>query len=500
MKTHLEFNVMEYGAHGDGVHHDGAAISAAIAACHAAGGGKVIVPSGTYLTGPIVLCNNLNLHIEAGATVLFSRDFKEYPLVITPYEGKQTVACRSPLWGEGLKNISITGGGTFDGQGDAWRPIYRFHFSESEWRSMLPDYGIVDERRGIWWPSEDAMKGEPVVKQLRKQSGSPHIEDYSVAHDYLRPSLVKLINCKNVLLDGPTFQNSPTWNIHIVFCRDVKVQNISVFNPWYAPNGDGIDIESCRNVEICDCFLDVGDDAICLKSGKGPEALRRAQPCENILIKGCTVLHGHGGVTVGSETSGGIHNVKVWDCVFRGTDVGVRFKTCRGRGGVVKDIDIRNLTMSNITGAAISFDMFYNGSSWHEDTHLNAPEPLHQPVSIETPEFHDITISDVSCRGAALAIEVHGLPEMPIKNIHLENLEIESRRGIVLRQAKNVALDKVTVSVGKLPSLDSHNVTGLVISDFNGHNPAEAKKEEKLVLSTESFVSSAKAVLNGAGH
>ncbi len=500
MNSPLRFNAMDFGAYGDGVHHDGAAINAAIAACHAAGGGRVVLPAGTYLTGPIKLCSNLDLHVESGATVLFSRDFNEYPLVVTPYEGRQTVACCSPLWGEGLSNVSITGDGTFDGQGDAWRPIYRFHFSEAEWRAILPKSGVVDEHRGVWWPSQGAMSGEPLARHLRSLPSQPRISDYSKARDYLRPSLVKLVECDNVLFDGPTFQNSPSWNIHIAFCRDVTIRNISVFNPWYATNGDGLDIESSRNVNIHNCTLDVGDDAICLKSGKDAEGRSLNRPCENILITNCFVLRGHGGVVVGSEMSGGIYNVKVWDCVFEGTEVGVRFKTCRGRGGTVKDIDIRNLTMTNIKGAAISFNMFYSGSSWSKTGLLKTPDPLPEPVSEETPQFRNITISNVTCHGAALGVDVCGLPEMHIANIRLENMTIEAHRGIVLRQAKNVSLSNIEVSVEIQPALDSHNVTGLSVSDFNGYASSDSlpipKKEKKLVLPPSSRMSVSNTVLH----
>lgn len=465
MKNTHSFNVQDYGARADGKHHDGPAIAAAIAACNEAGGGQVLFPPGTYLTGPIRLCSNLELHLETGATVLFSRDFDEYPLVITHFEGRETVACRSPISGENLRHIAITGDGIFDGQGDAWRPVLKSLVTEEHWAKTIARGGIVDERRNYWFPTEAAMRGEPLVKRLRSKRERPNIEDYVPARDFLRPNLVKLVECTDVLLDGPTFQNSPCWNVHLLFCENVTVRNVTLLNPAWAVNGDGLDIESCRNVDIYDCFLDVGDDAICLKSGKDEEGRRRNRPCENITVRDCTVWHGHGGITVGSEMSGGVRNVKVWDCVFRGTEVGLRFKTVRGRGGVVEDIDIRNITMSEISGAAISFDMFYAGTAWGD---ARRAEPEYEHIGETTPCFRRVTIAGVRCQGAHVAIEIRGLPEMPIEAIALEDMTMEAKIGVVLREAKDVTLRSVEVTVEQKPALDSHNVENLTLVDFKG--------------------------------
>ncbi|MBW3634978.1 MAG: glycoside hydrolase family 28 protein [Armatimonadetes bacterium] len=467
MLQNVIFNALEFGATGDGITLDSAAINAALQECEAQGGGRVALPTGTYLCGPIQLRSNVNLHLEAGATVLFSRDFDHFPLCIASYEGQKTVQCRSPIWGENLRDVSITGAGTFDGQGEAWRPVKRMKLSPDEWETLCRSGGAVDEARGIWWPSEAALRGEATVRKLRSSGGAPRIADYEGARDFLRPNMVQLTGCQSVTLDGPTFTNSPAWNVHLLLCEDVVVRNCTILNPWFAQNGDGLDLESCRNVEVVDCTFDVGDDAICLKSGKDAEGRRRNRPCEAITIRRCTVLHGHGGVVVGSEMSGGVRDVRVEDCDFRGTDVGLRFKTCRGRGGIVENIDIRRVAMANIKGAAISFDMFYGGTAWGEG---EAISPRFEPVSEATPQFRGVSIRDVTCEGAQVAIEMRGLPEMPIEAITIENMRVESERGVLLQDARDISLREVQVVVPALPVLEIRNVGNLSVLNFSGQN------------------------------
>ena len=200
------------------------------------------------------------------------------------------------------------------------------------------------------------MKG---LGKLRLSGNPPTIESYQPYRDLLRPVMVLLSDCHNVLLEGPTFRNSGSWNVHVLYCDDLTVHNVTIFNPYYAQNGDGIDIDSCRNVAVTDSTIDAGDDVICLKSGKDAEGRKAARPTENVTITGCTLGHGHGGIAIGSEMSGGVRNVTVSHCVLRGTDDALRFKSVRGRGGVVENINISDIQMSDIKNACISFDLFY---------------------------------------------------------------------------------------------------------------------------------------------
>jgi polygalacturonase len=262
--------------------------------------------------------------------------------------------------------------------------------------------------------------------------------------------MVSLVNCRNVLLDGPTFQNSPAWNIHPLLCEDVTIRNITVRNPWFSQNGDGLDLESCRNVTVTDSVFDVGDDAICLKAGKNEYGRKRGKACENIVIANCTVYHGHGGITVGSEMSGDVRNVFINNCTFLGTDVGLRFKSTRGRGGVVENIHIQNVRMSNITTDAIRFNMFYGGPAPQPGSSSDAA--VKTPVNDGTPRFKNIFIKQVFCDGADRAIWLQGLPEMPIQGISFEQVHIKAKHGMVCVDADRIKLQDVTIKAQASPT------------------------------------------------
>jgi polygalacturonase len=302
---------------------------------------------------------------------------------------------------------------------------------------------VLNEKGDTWWPSRDAMNGEKFVEQLRK-SGSVNPADYEPAHQFLRPKMVRLIGCKKVLLEGVTFQNPPNWTLNPALCEDVSIVNVQVRNSPAAQNSDALDLESCRRTVIRDSTFDAGDDGICLKSGKDAAGRRIGVPTENVLIEGCTVYHAHGGFTIGSEMSGGVRNVHVNNCTFIGTDVGLRFKSTRGRGGVVEKIYVSNVRMTDITGDAINFNLYYGGKSPLEETAGNAETNI-PPVTEETPQFRDIHIDNVICRGAASAIVLQGLPEMPIRDIFLNHVSITSQKGVSVTDAENIAFENVRV-------------------------------------------------------
>ena len=422
------------------------------------GGGRVIVPHGTWLTGPITLRSNIELFTDAGALVLFSGDKSLYPLVRTNFEGFNTYRCTSPVNGKNLVNVSITGRGVFDGCGDVWRAVKKEKLTESQWKKLVASGGIVNENGKTWYPSEQFRAGEKmadmnVPRQLKTQ------EEFEQIRDFLRPVMISLISCKKVMLDGPTFQNSPAWCIHPMLCEDLTVRNTTVKNPWYSQNGDGIDLESCKNSVVYDSNFDVGDDAICIKSGKDKEGRDRNVANENLIIKNCVVYHGHGGVTVGSEMSGGVRNLHVSNCIFLGTDVGLRFKSNRGRGGVVQNIYISDIEMINIPAQAISFDLYYGGKSPSEamDDGGKKPEMPSQPVSEETPQFRDIFIHDIHCKGALQAIFLQGLPEMNLENIQLENINMEATSGLTCIDANHIRIKNLALVTKKMPVADLKN-------------------------------------------
>jgi polygalacturonase len=466
-------SILEFGAVSGGQELCTAAFAKAIEALSQKGGGRVVVPRGTWLTGPITLKSNIDLFTEAGALVLFSSDKSLYPLVSTNFEGFNTYRCSSPVNGRNLENISITGKGVFDGSGDAWRAVKKEKLTESQWKKLVASGGLVSENGKTWYPSEQFRAGEKLA-EMNVPRQLKTVDEFEKIRDFLRPVMISLVSCKKVLIDGPTFQNSPAWCIHPLLCEDLTVRNTTVKNPWYSQNGDGIDIESCKNSIVHDSNFDVGDDAICIKSGKDKEGRDRGVPNENLVIKNCVVYHGHGGVTVGSEMSGGVKNMHVSNCTFIGTDVGLRFKSNRGRGGVVENIFISNIEMINIPAQAISFDLFYGGKSASEalDEGAAKNDQAIRVASEETPQFKNISIRDVNCKGALQAILLQGLPEMNLKNIQLENIRMESNIGLTCTDADGVKIKNLTLVTKKRPAMDFKNCVNV---DVNGLTiPGEA--------------------------
>lgn len=438
-----ELSVTDFGAVGDGATDCTAAFARAIAALSAKGGGKLVVPPGIWLTGPLKFHSNLNLHLQRGALVKFYGDFKLYPLTVIDMKGEREVDSTSPISGENLENVAITGDGIIDGGGDDWRPLKKSKLNDGDWKALIKSGGVLNEKGDTWWPSRDAMNGEKFVEQLRKD-GSLNPADYELAHQFLRPKLLRLIGCKKVLLEGVTFQNPPNWTMNPALCEDVSIINVQVRNSPTAQNSDALDLESCRRAVIRDCTFDAGDDGICLKSGKDAAGRRIGVPTEDVLIEGCTVYHAHGGFTIGSEMSGGVRNVHVENCTFIGTDVGLRFKSTRGRGGVVEKIYVSSVRMADIPGDAINFNLYYGGKSPMDESAGNV-ETNFPPVTEGTPQFRDIHIENMICQGAQSAIVLQGLPEMPIRDIFLNNVSITSQKGVSVTDAENISFENVRV-------------------------------------------------------
>jgi polygalacturonase len=444
--------ITDFGAKNGGQELCTQAFADAIDAVSKKGGGRVIIPRGTWLTGPITLKSNIELFTESGALVVFSTDKNLYPLVETNFEGFNTFRCMSPIHGRNLENIALTGNGIFDGSGEAWRAVKKEKLTESQWKKLIASGGIVNENGKAWYPSQQFRDGEKMAEMNVPRSLKTKAE-FEKIRDFLRPVMVSLISCKKVLIDGPTFQNSPAWNIHPLMCEDFTLRNTAVRNPWFSQNGDGIDIESCKNSIIHDCTFDVGDDGICIKSGKDKEGRDRKMPNENLIVKNCIVFHGHGGVTVGSEMSSGVKNLHVSNCTFIGTDVGLRFKSNRGRGGVVENIYISNIEMMNIPTQAISFNLFYSGRSASEDLEAGADGTVAKllPVTEETPQFKNIFIRNVNCKGAMLGIQLQGLPEMNLENVVLENIRMEADYGLTCNDASGVKIKNLTLITKNTP-------------------------------------------------
>jgi polygalacturonase len=448
--------ITDFGAVGDGQTLNTKSIADAIDEISKQGGGKVVISRGIWLTGPIILKSNINLYVEEGALVLFSRDKDLYPLIETSFEGNNTVRCTSPVYGKDLENIAITGNGVFDGSGDAWRPVKKEKLTASQWKNLVRSGGVIGEDGTTWYPSESYLEGQK-ISEMNVPSQLSNLEDFEKIKDFLRPVMVGLVSCKKVLIDGPTFENSPAWCLHPLMCEDLTIRNVTVMNPWYSQNGDGLDIESCKNTIVYDSSFDVGDDAICIKSGKDEDGRKRARPTENLAISNCIVYHGHGGVTIGSEMSGGVKNVYVTGCTFIGTDVGLRFKSNRGRGGVVENIFFADINMINIPTQAISFNLYYGGLSVSEmlaEGSINEEtSDIVPPVTEETPQFRNISFENLNCKGASQAIYLQGLPELNLENINLENIIMEADKGFTSIDVNGVSIKNMRLITKKLPAL-----------------------------------------------
>ena len=286
-------NLKKFGALGDGVTLNTKAFEKAIAALEKKGGGHLVVPAGVWFTGPIVLKSNIDLHLEVGAVIQFSGDESLYPVIKTSFEGLDTRRCQSPLSANGAENISITGKGVIDGNGQFWRPVKKGKMTEGQWKEVLERPGGVESKKGYWVPNQAYADAEASANMNVPKASTD--EEWNRIKRFLRPVMVSLVNCKNVLLQGVIFQNSPAWNLHPLMCENIILDDVLARNPSYAQNGDALDLESCKNALIVNSKFDAGDDGICIKSGKDKDGRLRGRPCENVVVDGCTVFAGHGG-------------------------------------------------------------------------------------------------------------------------------------------------------------------------------------------------------------
>lgn len=391
------------------------------------GGGTLFFPAGRYLTGSIVMKSNITLELEAGATLLFSDDFDQYlPFVEMRYEGVMMKSFSPLIYAVDAENITIKGEGTLDGQGKKWwMEFFRVMID-------LKDNGVrdINKYQPMWDKAND-------TKALYAETNEDYVN--TLQRRFFRPPFIQPLRCKNVKIEGVKIVNSPFWTVNPQFCDNVTVKGVTIHNVP-SPNTDGINPESCSNVHISDCHISVGDDCITIKSGRDLQGRKAAAPCQNITITNCTMLAGHGGVVIGSEMSGGVCKVVISNCVFDGTDRGIRLKSTRGRGGVVEDIRISNVVMRNIKNEAIVMDLMYS----------NMPA---EPLSERTPIFRDIHVSGLTARDVKIPIFIRGLDEAPISDVSLRDINIQSREKPQFLNYKNLSLTDVTIN-GKTITLE----------------------------------------------
>lgn len=465
-------NIKDFGAVNGGYALNTKVFADAIDAVSKKGGGKVIIPAGIWLTGPIILKSNIELHAETGALIKFSTDKNLYPIIETSFEGLNTWRCISPIYGKNIENIAFTGNGVWDGSGEAWRQVKKSKLTSDQWKNFVASGGVLNEKKDSWYPSEQYLKGANGADQNVRLDLKTK-EDFEEIRDFLRPVLVSIQNSKRVMFDGPVFQNSPAWCLHPLLIEDLIVRNITVRNPWFSQNGDGLDVESCKNVVIENSSFDVGDDAICIKSGKDKDGRDRGVPCENIIVKNNIVYHGHGGVTVGSEMSGGVKNLHVSNCTFMGTDVGLRFKSSRGRGGIVENIFISDIFMTDIPSQAISFDLYYGGKSIAETLAEggNKVSTDRAPINEQTPQFKNISIKNITIKGAYQAVFLQGLPEMNLENIEISNLIAKADKGFSIIDANGIKLNNIKLDIKDNTIFDIYNSKNMSLNNvaFNSN-------------------------------
>lgn len=410
-----EVSIKDYGGVGDAKTDNTEAFRKAISALSKQGGGRLVVPFGVWMTGPIVFKDNIELHLDKNAIIMFSEDKS----LFIDKDGKSK-RCDAALKASKRKNIAITGEGIIDGNGDEWRPVKRSKVSDVEWK-RFKDMGGAEKANGtLWYP-------------WNMKSGYANIADTPEAQEKMRNDLLRFTDCENVLIEGVTFQNSPRFHVHPVNCRNVIIDGITVRCPWNAQNGDAIDLSDCHQALIVNSTIDAGDDGLCMKSGNA-KATALVNGCEDILIEGNTVFHAHGGFVIGSESITGMKRIVVRNCRFSGTDTGLRFKSGIGRGGKTEDIYISNITMNDIADEAIIFQCDYeNKQVGQEDAAVTKVEKV--------PEFTDIHIDSIVCHGAKTAIAARGLKKF--NAIH----DIEIKNSSIIYTSKGDDIDAATAKI-----------------------------------------------------
>lgn len=411
----MRYNIDEFGAIANEEFVNTEAITNTIKECKLNGGGTIYIPTGKYKTGSIRLYSNMTLFLEAGAELFFVNDVEEFPIIYTRWEGTEMDCYQPCIYGQDGQNIRVTGYGTVNGNGH------------------------------VWWQ---------------------RFRDQTLA--YPRPTLISFVNVKQVEISNIKVMNSPSWTLHPLQCENVNIDNVTIKNPKDSPNTDGIDPESCSGVRITNCYIDVGDDCIAIKSGI--ETADALVPCKNIEIVNCTMIHGHGGVVIGSEMSGSVKNVVISNCCFQDTDRGIRFKSLRGRGGVVEDIVINNIIMENIVCPFI-MNLYYNCGSGGNLDIAGIKESL--PITVETPIIRNVVITNIIAKEVSVAGFFYGLAEMPIDTVYFHNIRVDIKKedipvlpamladvkpmqqaGFYLRNAKNIVFDNVKINGAKHKHFD----------------------------------------------
>jgi polygalacturonase len=400
-----DFDVIKFGAVADGQTKNSTAFRNAIAACATAGGGRVMVPAGKYLTGPIHLRSGVNLHLMEGAEIIFSDKLEDYlPVVLVRVGGIELYNYSPLIYARDCANIAVTGPGKLNGNAERWW----------EWKSSETKAGFEMGAKGV--PVEQRVFGKP--------------------EHCIRPSFLSFVSCTNVLLEDFTIGSGPNWTIHPIYCLNTTIRGVKVITD--GPNNDGIDPDSCRDMLIENCVFDTGDDCVVLKSGYNEDGWRVGRPTENVIMRNCFSKRGHGGLVIGSEMSGGVRNVFMENCEFEGTDRAIRIKSRADRGGVVGNIYARNLKVKNMQREVIILNMDYGS----DRSRVAATNP---------PVFRNMEFENIAGEGAPTAILIQGMSDSLIEDIRFINMTINSTKGVVANFTKGLVFDNVQVTPANGP-------------------------------------------------
>jgi len=444
-----DINIASFGGIADGVTDNSVFFTTALKTLKETGGGILRIGNGVWRTGPIEIFSGITVSLDEGAVLSFIPEPERYNPVWTRWEGLECYAMHPCIFAAEQENITITGKGVLDGGGGRWWDTLREkrHLNQQEPQT----------------PQELALAALNRGYETQQSGGGGR------KMQFLRPPLVQFLNCSKIRLEGVTLQNSPFWTLHPLYCRDVVISGLTIKNPFDAPNTDGMDIDSCEDVLIENCMVSVGDDGIVLKSGSGEDGIRVGKPCRRITVRNCMIEDGHGGIVIGSETAAGVYEVLIEDCLFRGTDRGIRIKTRRGRGGKIHDLEFRNLTMENNL-CPVAINMFYRPGAAITDGYFTQSA---LPVNAATPSIKNIRISDIRASGCrASAGFIAGLPESPVENVVINRCEFSTD------ERSGVSPDESDMFLG-IPAITEKsirllNVKNIQFNEVNVKGPLEA--------------------------
>lgn len=405
------YNIKDFGAVADAKTSNTLAFEKAIKACASNGGGKVLVPNGKYLTGPIHLESNVNLHLEDNAEILFSLNPKEYPIVHTSWEGTEVMNYSPLIYAKGKTNVAVTGKGTLNGQADSTNWWIWSGGKNYGWKKGIPSQNDPNNREVL---VDMAEKGVPVAERVFGEGR------------YLRPNFIEFFECNTVLVKDITVINAPFWILHPIKTNNMIIDGVTVNS--HGPNNDGCDPEYSQNVIIRNCTFNTGDDCIAIKAGRDADGRRVGLPSKNIIVQNCKMIDGHGGVVIGSEISAGVNNVFVENCNMDSPnlDRAIRIKTNSKRGGVIEDVYVRNLEVGTVKECVLKLNMFYNVYGSQTGNFV--------------PTIRNISLENVNVKnGGKYSVWAEGYKESPVENVTLKNVKIQKVDSIYkLKNVKNI--------------------------------------------------------------